>query len=113
MSKGAGLVQIMVRTRAYGTISSAIFTANLPMLVPPYFCTIHFTEGSIVFWCKFGGVGGPGLELAELEAEDGDITLRRTLPCRRPIDVIIMLCKTKLGVYSKLRLKAMTHCLLD
>lgn len=48
----------------HATISSAILTANFPTLVPPYFCTSHCAEGSIVFWCKFGGVRRP--------EEDGD-----------------------------------------
>jgi hypothetical protein len=35
-----------------------MFTANLPTLVPPNFCTSHLELGSILFWCKFGGVRG-------------------------------------------------------
>ena len=40
------------------TISSAIFSANFPTLVPPNFCTSHFAAGSTEFWCKLGGVDG-------------------------------------------------------
>jgi hypothetical protein len=43
------------------TMSSAILTANFPTLVPPYFCTSHLADGSMVFWCKFGGVRGGGV----------------------------------------------------
>ena len=47
---------------------SAICEANLPTLVPPYFCTIHLASGSIVFWCKFGGVlGGGGVSMEDSE----------------------------------------------
>lgn len=46
------------RSETYETISCAILTANFPTLVPPYFWTSHFAEGSIVFWCRFGGVRG-------------------------------------------------------
>lgn len=53
--------------RTHATISSAILTANLPTLVPPYFCTSHLAEGSIVFWCRFGGVAGP-----EDDSSEGD-----------------------------------------
>ena len=30
----------------------------MPTLVPPNFCTKYFALGSILFWCKFGGVAG-------------------------------------------------------
>jgi hypothetical protein len=46
---------------------SAICKANLPTLVPPYFCTIHLASGSIVFWCKFGGVPGGGVSIEDSE----------------------------------------------
>ena len=46
-------------------MSSAILAANFPTLVPPNFCTIHFVEGSMLFWCKFGGVGGDEKDDAE------------------------------------------------
>ena len=42
----------------HGTISSAIFSTDFPILVPPNFCTNQLVEGSIVFWCRLGGVGG-------------------------------------------------------
>jgi hypothetical protein len=51
----------------HGTISSAILIANLPTLVPPYFWTSHLAEGSIEFWCKFGGVCGGELDRTELD----------------------------------------------
>lgn len=50
-------------------MSSAILTANLPILVPPNFCTIHFAEGSMLFWCKLGGVPGGGVEAGDMEVE--------------------------------------------
>jgi hypothetical protein len=50
-------------------MSSAILAANLPILVPPNFCTIHLAEGSTVFWCKLGGVPGGGVRGCELELE--------------------------------------------
>ena len=56
----------------YETISSAILTPNFPTLVPPYFCTSHLASGSIVFWCRFGGVlGGEGDNDEDLE-DNGD-----------------------------------------
>ena len=30
------------------------------MLVPPNFSTSHLVDGSMIFWCKFGGVRGEG-----------------------------------------------------
>jgi len=54
------------------TISRAILTANLPMLVPPNFWTSQRASGSIVFWCRFGGVlggGESGLERGSGESE--------------------------------------------
>lgn len=39
-------------------MSAAILVANFPTLVPPYFCTSHFESGSILFWCRLGGVEG-------------------------------------------------------
>lgn len=39
-------------------MSLAICTGNLPTLVPPNFWINHFASGSMVFWCKFGGVTG-------------------------------------------------------
>jgi hypothetical protein len=47
---------------------SAICEANFPTLVPPYFCTSHRASGSIVFWCKLGGVPGGG----RVSTEDSD-----------------------------------------
>lgn len=47
----------------------AIFTANLPTLVPPNFCTSHLDDGSMLFWCKLGGVHG-GEEESEEEHEE-------------------------------------------
>ena len=44
---------------------SAICEANFPTPVPPYFCTSHLASGTIVFWCKFGGVLGGGDESTE------------------------------------------------
>lgn len=61
--------------RTHDTMSSAIFTANLPTLVPPNFCTSHFAAGSMEFWCRFGGVGGGVIdetdEPEERYGEDG------------------------------------------
>jgi hypothetical protein len=51
-------------------MSDAILAANLPTLVPPYFWTSHFAEGSIVFWCRLGGVRAPPEEMDD-EREDG------------------------------------------
>jgi hypothetical protein len=50
-------------------MSLAILTANLPTLVPPNFCTSHLEDGSMLFWCKLGGVRG-GDEDREEERED-------------------------------------------
>lgn len=59
---------------AHETISSAILTANLPTLVPPNFCTNHLAPGSMLFWCKFGGVwGGEDLGV-DNDEEDGEET---------------------------------------
>jgi hypothetical protein len=50
---------------------SAISEANFPTLVPPYFCTSHLASGSIVFWCKFGGVpGGGGVSTEDIEGDE-------------------------------------------
>ena len=58
--------------QTYGTMSSAICEANFPTLVPPYFCTSHLASGSIVFWCRFGGVLGNGGDSTEdSEADEG------------------------------------------
>src|ERR1700712_5458413 len=79
------LVQIPTRTTTYvnpegdigrdrithGTISSLIFAANLPTLVPPYFCTIQVADGSLLFWCQFGGVAGDGVSGNEEVEEEG------------------------------------------
>jgi hypothetical protein len=54
-----------VKNWAYGTMFSAICEANFPTPVPPYFCTSHLASGTIVFWCKFGGVLGGGDESTE------------------------------------------------
>ena len=51
-------------------MSSAIFSANLPTLVPPNFCTSHLAAGSIEFWWRFGGVDGE--EYDELDASEAD-----------------------------------------
>lgn len=56
----------------YGTISSLILVANLPMLVPPYFCTIHVADGSFRFWWKLGGVAGDGVSGGDEEPDRGD-----------------------------------------
>lgn len=58
--------------KTYETIS-AMFTANLPTLVPPYFCTSHLDEGSMLFWYALGGVRGgdeEGEEADEYEPDD-------------------------------------------
>lgn len=56
----------------YDTTFCAIFTENLPTLVPPNFCTNHFAFGSMVFWCRFGGVlGGDDDEKEELLENGG------------------------------------------
>jgi len=53
---------------------STIDKANLPTLVPPYFCTHHLASGSIVFWCKFGGVASGGVSMEGDEREEaGDV----------------------------------------
>lgn len=52
-------------------MSFAILTANFPTLVPPYFCTSHFADGSMVFWCRFGGVRGGGVPEDEDDGLDG------------------------------------------
>ena len=52
-------------------MSSAILIACFPMLVPPYFCTSHWEDGSMVFWCIFGGVRGGGVPEDEEELEGG------------------------------------------
>jgi hypothetical protein len=65
-----------------GTMSSAILVTNFPTLVPPYFCTNHLEDGSMVFWCIFGGVRGGGLpeDSEPLEGSDWDmIVLLETL----------------------------------
>ena len=54
-------------------MSSAIFTANLPTLVPPNFCTSHFADGSIEFWCRFGGVRGDEREEGLDDPEDKEL----------------------------------------
>jgi len=46
------------RSSTNETISSAILTANFPTLVPPNFWTSHLAAGSMLFWCRFGGVRG-------------------------------------------------------
>jgi len=53
-------------------MSSAILTPNFPTHVPPYFWTSHLASGSIVFWCRFGGVlGGEADNEDDLE-DNGD-----------------------------------------
>jgi hypothetical protein len=54
---------------------SVICEANFPTLVPPYFCTSHLASGSIVFWCKFGGVLGNGGVSTEDSEADGDVEM--------------------------------------
>lgn len=61
---------MMTVVNTYGIISSAILTAYFPMLVPPNFWTSHFTSGSILFWCRFGGVFGDDIGL-EAEVFEG------------------------------------------
>ena len=51
-------------------ISLAIRCANLPTLVPPYFCTTHLVDGSTGFWWRFGGVLGGERDANESAAED-------------------------------------------
>jgi len=53
-------------------MSSAIFVANFPTLVPPNFCTSHLASGSIVFWCMFGGVVGRLEEAIDDEREEDE-----------------------------------------
>lgn len=55
----------------HGKMSSAILAANLPTLVPPYFCTSQVAAGSMLFWWRLGGVGGVGSELDEVD-DDGE-----------------------------------------
>jgi hypothetical protein len=55
----------------YGTISSAILTANFPILVPPYFCTSHVASGSTLF-CRFEGVVGGEYDNEEDLEDKGD-----------------------------------------
>ena len=60
--------------KTYGMMVSAIWVANFPTLVPPYFWTSHFAAGSIVFWCMFGGVRGALDDDMEGERdEDADV----------------------------------------
>jgi len=54
---------------------SAIREANFPTLVPPNFCTSHLASGSIVFWCKFGGVPGNGGVSTEDSEADEDVEM--------------------------------------
>lgn len=56
----------------YDTISAAILSGNFPTLVPPNFCTSHLASGSMLFWCRFGGVfgGEDAREDEELDEED-------------------------------------------
>ena len=52
---------------------AAMVAANLPTLVPPYFCTSQRAAGSIEFWCRFGGVRGGGVPGADDEPDgEGD-----------------------------------------
>jgi hypothetical protein len=55
-------------------MSSAILTPNFPTHVPPYFCTSHLASGSMVFWCRFGGVLG-GEEEDDLEDNDDGVDI--------------------------------------
>ena len=57
-----------VNSKTHGTISPAIFSANFPTLVPPYFWTTHVAAGSILFWCRLGGVRRPLLLAASEES---------------------------------------------
>lgn len=63
------IIELVVGT--YGTISSLILLANFPTLVPPYFCTIQVADGSLEFWCQFGGVAGEGVSGSEEVDDDG------------------------------------------
>lgn len=56
----------------YKTMSSAIFAANFPTLVPPNFWTIHLASGSIAFWYMFGGVDGGREDKEEDREQEGD-----------------------------------------
>lgn len=51
-------------------MSLAMLTANLPTLVPPNFCTSHRDDGSMLFWCRLGGVRGGDEELEEDEEDE-------------------------------------------
>lgn len=65
----------MHENTTHGTISSAILVANLPTLVPPYFCTSHRAAGSPEFWCSAVGVWGPRDDIVdgvEVEERVGD-----------------------------------------
>lgn len=77
--------------QAYGTMFSAICKANLPTLVPPYFCTSHLASGSIVFWCKFGGVlGGGGVSMEDSEGvEEEEVGVDGSDMMRRVVEKII------------------------
>ena len=74
-------------------MSCAILVANLPTLVPPYFCTSHFEEGSIVFWCIFGGVRGGGVPEDEEGLEGSDMDDRQA-PDIPSTQSSLQLCRT-------------------
>ena len=62
----------------HGTMCAAMVAANLPTLVPPYFCTSQRAAGSIEFWWRFGGVRGGGVPGAddEVDGEGADEVAR-------------------------------------
>lgn len=41
--------------------------------MPPYFCTIHVADGSMEFWCIFGGVAGEGVSSGDEPPEGGEL----------------------------------------
>lgn len=62
-------------------MSSAILTGYFPTLVPPNFCTSHLADGSIVFWCRLGGVRGG--EEDKDDEDDGGVDLSDILEERQ------------------------------
>jgi len=52
-------------------MSSAIFVANFPTLVPPNFWTIQLASESIAFWYMFC-VGGGKEDIEEDREQEGD-----------------------------------------
>ena len=75
-------MEVQSQKLSHETMSSAILTANLPTLVPPYFCTSHLADGSIVFWWRLGGVRGGGDSAEEEELLDRSDILMLLTPER-------------------------------